>query len=166
MPDATVLAREETVCPPALACRGGGANGVSSPKLAPFKVSNRKLVVVVDDDPAMRRSLGRLLHQLGYDSFLFPSAEEAVVNLKHFSEALCALLDINLGGMSGIELKQNLDAAGVPIPVVYMTGNDAPAVREAALRSRCIAYLTKPFSAAALSDALQAAGAATFGRRS
>jgi FixJ family two-component response regulator len=109
----------------------------------------------------MRRSLARLLHLLGYDALPFRSAEEAIVDRRQFNEAFCALLDINLGGMSGIELKHHLDAEGVTVPVIYMTGNDAPAVREAALRSRCVAFLTKPFSTAALSDALQAAGTAS-----
>jgi FixJ family two-component response regulator len=127
-------------------------------------MSDRTLVAVVDDDPHMRRSLARLLHVLGYEALLFRSAEEAIAHRGQFNEAFCALLDINLSGMSGIELKRCLDAEGVTVPVIYMTGNEAPAVREAAMRSRCVAFLTKPFSTAALSDALQAAGGATLRR--
>ena len=60
--------------------------------------------------------------------------------------AACIILDINLHDGSGIELRHGLKADGVSVPVIYMTGNEDPAVREAALASGCIAFLTKPFS--------------------
>jgi len=97
-------------------------------------VPDQKLVYLVDDDPAMRRSLARLLRHLGYDSLLFPSTE-AVAARRDFDKALCVLLDINLGAVSGIELKKRVDAQGITVPVIFMTGNDTPAVREAALQS-------------------------------
>jgi FixJ family two-component response regulator len=69
------------------------------------------------------------------------------------------LLDINLGDVSGIELRHRLKAANISVPVIYMTGNDSPAVRMAAYQSGCLAYLTKPFSAVSLKDVLQTASA-------
>jgi FixJ family two-component response regulator len=120
---------------------------------------NRKLVHVVDDDPAMLRSVGRLLRQFGYGSLLFPSAE-AFANHGDFDRAVCVLLDINLGDVSGIELRHRLKAAGNSVPVIYMTGNDSPVVRTAALQSGCLAYLTKPFSASSLIEPLERASAA------
>jgi FixJ family two-component response regulator len=99
---------------------------------------NRNLVLVVDDDPAVLRSIARLLRQFGYASALFPSAE-AFANHSDFGNALCVLLDINLGDGSGIELRHRLKTTGNSVPVIYMTGNDAPAVRMAALRSGCLA---------------------------
>jgi FixJ family two-component response regulator len=120
---------------------------------------NRNLVHVVDDDPAMLRSVGRLLRQFGYGSLLFPSAE-AFANHGDFDRAVCVLLDINLGDVSGIELRHRLKAAGNSVPVIYMTGNDSPVVRTAALQSGCLAYLTKPFSARSLIEPLERASAA------
>ena len=117
---------------------------------------NRNLVLVVDDDPAMLRSVARLLRQFGYAGLLFPSAE-AFANQSDFDGAVCVLLDINLGDGSGIELRHRLKAAGNSVPVIYMTGNDTPAVREAALQSGCLAYLTKPFSAKSLIGPLKQA---------
>jgi FixJ family two-component response regulator len=76
-----------------------------------------------------------------------------------FEKALCVILDINLNDGSGIELRHRLKAAGVSVPVIYMTGNDSPAVRTAALQSGCIAYLTKPFSAKSLIEPLKRASA-------
>jgi FixJ family two-component response regulator len=120
---------------------------------------NRNVVLVVDDDPGMLRSLARLLRQFGYASSLFPSAE-AFANHSDFGNALCVLLDINLGDGSGIEVRHRLKAANISVPVIYMTGNDNPAVRTAAHQSGCLAYLTKPFSAKSLKDLLQKASAA------
>jgi FixJ family two-component response regulator len=119
---------------------------------------NRNLVLVVDDDASMLWSVARLLRQLGYASLPFSSAE-AFANHSDLDRAVCVLLDINLGDGSGIELRHRLKAAGNTVPVIYMTGNDNPAVREAALQSGCLAYLTKPFSAKSLIEPLQRASA-------
>src|SRR5258708_12210775 len=119
---------------------------------------NRNIVFVVDDDPGMLRGVKRLLRQHGYDSILFASAE-AFQNHDDFEEALCIILDINLNDESGIELRRRLKAAGILVPVIYITGNDNPAVRKAALESGCLAYLTKPFSAKALIAPVERASA-------
>ena len=115
---------------------------------------NRKVVFVVDDDPAMLRSVARLLRQFGYASVLFSSAE-AFANHSDFAKAVCVIFDINLGDGSGIELRHRLKAAGHSVPVIYITGNDSPAVRAAARQSGCLAYLTKPFSARSLIEPLE-----------
>ena len=114
------------------------------------------LVLVVDDDFAMLRSTARLLRQFGYESWLFDSAE-AFANHRQFDGVVCVLLDINLGDGSGIELKHRLNAANVSVPVIYITGNEDPVVREAALQSGCLAYLTKPFSEESLIELLDRA---------
>jgi FixJ family two-component response regulator len=119
-------------------------------------LSIQNLVFVVDDDASMLKSVARLLRQLGYASRLFPSAE-AFANHDDFDGAACILLDINLGEVSRIELRHRLKAANISVPIICMTGNDTPAVREAAHQSGCLAYLTKPFSTTALADNLQRA---------
>src|SRR6478672_3145303 len=121
-------------------------------------MSNRYLVLVVDDDAAMLKGVARLLRRHGYDTVLFPSAV-AFANQSDFDGAVCVLLDINLGDGSGIELRHRLKAAGNSVPVIYMTGNDSPAVRTSALQSGCLAYLTKPFSAKSLIEPLERAEA-------
>ena len=114
---------------------------------------NRNLVFVVDDDPGTLRGISRLLRQHGYDSMLFPSAE-ALEKHNDIQTAGCIVLDIDLNGASGIDLRHRLKVAGHSVPVIYMTGNDNPAVRKAALQSGCTAYLTKPFSAKSLIEPL------------
>lgn len=121
-------------------------------------LQKRKIVLVVDDDPGMLEGLGRLLRALRYDPILFSSAE-AFQNHTDFETTACVILDINLNDGSGIELRQDLQAAGVSVPVIYMTGNEDPAVRNAALDSGCVAFLIKPFSAQSLLDSLKKASA-------
>jgi FixJ family two-component response regulator len=119
---------------------------------------NRNLVLVVDDDPGTLKGVRRLLREHGYDSVLFPSAE-AVQNYRDFDAACCLVLDINLNKESGIDLRHRLKAAGISLPVIYITANDNPAVRTAALASGCIAYLTKPFGANSLLEPIAKASA-------
>ena len=118
---------------------------------------NPNVVFVVDDDPGMLMSVKRLLRTNGYDTVLFSSAK-AFKNQVDFEDACCVVLDINLEDGSGIELRQGLKADGVSVPVIYITGNDTPAVRKAALDSGCIAFLTKPFSTQELIEPLKRAG--------
>ncbi|WP_342804282.1 response regulator [Bradyrhizobium sp. CSA112] len=110
---------------------------------------NRNVVFVVDDDLGTLRGLKRLLREHGYDSVVFSSAEE-FQNHDDFESACCVVLDIDLNNESGIELRYRLKAAGISLPVIYITANDSPAVRMAAIESDCIAYLTKPFRAKSL----------------
>ena len=75
-----------------------------------------------------------------------------------FEEALCVLLDINLNsGRSGIDLRYRLKDSDHAVPVIYVTGNDTPAVHRAALESGCIAYLLKPVSQRSLIGPLEQA---------
>jgi FixJ family two-component response regulator len=109
---------------------------------------------VVDDDLGMLKGLERLLRHHGYDSVLFSSAEE-FQNHDDFDSACCVVLDINLNNESGIELRHRLKAAGISLPVIYITANDSPAVHMAAIESGCIAYLTKPFQAKSLIEPIE-----------
>jgi FixJ family two-component response regulator len=119
-------------------------------------LSKRKLVIVVDDDPGILRGLRRLLRQYGYESALFSSAD-ALQKDGNFDQAVCVVLDINLSDESGIEVRYRLKAAGVSLPVIYITGRDNPATRMAAMESGCIAYLTKPFAAQSLIEPIERA---------
>ena len=114
---------------------------------------NRNLVIVVDDDPAMLKCVQRLLQQHAYEPILFSSAQ-AFKSHTDIENAVCIILDIDLNDGSGIELRHRLKVDGVTVPIIYITGNEDPAVREAALNSGCIAFLTKPFSTRELIEPL------------
>lgn len=118
---------------------------------------NRNLVLVIDDDPGMLKGIRRLLRQHAYETILFSSAE-AFKGHTDFEDVLCIILDINLKDGSGIDLRHRLKADGHSVPVIYVTGNDNPAVRATALQSGCIAYITKPFSAKSLIEPIKSLG--------
>jgi FixJ family two-component response regulator len=109
------------------------------------------------NDPGMLRGVQRLLRQHTYESILFSSAE-AFKKHAAIEKAVCVILDINLSDGSGIELRYHLKADGRSVPVIFMTASEDPAVREAALASGCMAFLTKPFSVQELIEPLKRAG--------
>lgn len=113
------------------------------------RLPKRRLVYVVDDDPSMLRGVKRLLREHGYDSVLFSTAD-AFQRHNDFDSAVCVILDVDLNDTSGIDVRRRLTAAGISLPVIFITGKDSPATRMAAIASGCLAYLTKPFSAGSL----------------
>ena len=108
-------------------------------------------VAVVEDDSSMRRSVLRLLNAHGFAVEEFPSAE-AFLGRDPDSRVACVVLDIHLPGMSGLELRRRLTAAGSILPVIFVTAIDDDAVKMAAIQLGCVAYLRKPFPADALID--------------
>jgi FixJ family two-component response regulator len=111
------------------------------------------VVIVVDDDAGILKSVARLLAYQGIGSRTFASAE-ALLESDSVQTATCLLLDINLGGVSGLELRRRLAASGSKCPVIFMTANDDEATRNEAIDAGCIAYLRKPFARQALLDAI------------
>lgn len=122
------------------------------------QMPNRNLVLVVDDDPGMLKCVKRLLQQHAYEPILFSSAR-TFKSHTDFEKAACVILDIDLNDGSGIELRYGLNDAGISVPVIFMTGNDDPVVRKAAVASGCIAFLAKPFSTQSLIEPLKKASA-------
>lgn len=110
-------------------------------------------IVVVDDDPAIRKALGRLLSVLGNRVCLFDSAE-SFLDSAAASRAMCIVFDIDLGVTSGLDVACKLCERGLKIPLVFITGSENEAVRERALALGCVAYLRKPFTDARLLDAV------------
>jgi FixJ family two-component response regulator len=117
-------------------------------------MTNRKLVVVVDDDASMLRAIERALKIHGFDCVTFDNVDDFRTNA-NLDEAACVVLDINLAGASGIELRKELARAGRSVPVVFITGADSVGARSAALKAGCVGYLTKPFASALLIEAIE-----------
>jgi FixJ family two-component response regulator len=103
------------------------------------------VVAVVDDDPSVLSGIKRLLNASGIDTEVFSSGED-FLERDAASKVTCVVLDINLGGISGIETRRRLSARGDAIPVIFITARDTAAVRKEAMDSGCAAYLLKPFS--------------------
>ncbi len=119
-------------------------------------MGKRPLVSVVDDDESVRESLPDLLWQLGFAAEAFSSAE-AFLASDVVSETSCLLLDIALPGMSGPDLQQELAHRGQTIPIVFITASGDRSLRPNLLARGAVECLMKPFSEAALLDALNAA---------
>ncbi|MEK1890993.1 MAG: response regulator [Phyllobacterium sp.] len=115
-------------------------------------------IAVVEDDPSMLRSVERLLNAHGFATEGFSSAE-AYLHCA-VGKIDCLVLDVDLGGMSGIELQRRLRDSGSKLPVVFITALEDDALEAKAARAGCTAYLRKPFPAASLINAINKALAA------
>ena len=113
-----------------------------------------RMVAIVEDDPAMRKSLERLLRANGYTTTTLSSAEDFLQGGVG-DHAVALILDIHLGGMSGIELRRRLLAAGSQLPVIFITAYEDQAIRAEALATGCLDFLIKPFEPSRLMDALK-----------
>jgi FixJ family two-component response regulator len=116
----------------------------------------RKIIGIVDDNPTMLDSVDGLLRASGYETELFSSGE-ALVDAITTSHAVCLVVDIQLGGISGIELARHLAALGSTLPVIFMTGAVDRTIESAALETGCVAFLRKPFPAHLLVGAIEQA---------
>ena len=122
-----------------------------------YSCAKQQRIAVVDDDRGLLAGLQDLLDAHGFATKVFASAEAF---LDFYSAAIdidCLLLDLHLGGMSGIELRRQLKASGSTIPVIFMTAHDNDAIRRQALEEGCIAYLRKPFPSRLLFEAIDKA---------
>jgi FixJ family two-component response regulator len=116
----------------------------------------RTIVAVVDDDPSMLKAAGDLLDAHGLTACVFVSAEEFLAS-GAAAQVNCVLLDIHLGGLSGIELRQQLKLSRPALPIIFMTALDDERIRRQALQSGCVTCLRKPFPARQLIDAIEKA---------
>jgi FixJ family two-component response regulator len=126
------------------------------PEVEPTAVAKRKVVAVIDDDSLMLQALRRLLKARGFDVRAFSTAP-AFLDGDAINEVDCLVLDIGLTGMSGVELVQRMNADGLAVPVIFITGLNTKELRSEAMKTGCIAYLRKPFPASQLLDAIERA---------
>ncbi|MGZ3158713.1 MAG: response regulator transcription factor [Burkholderiaceae bacterium] len=120
-------------------------------------MTNKKpRVAIVENDFGILKAVERLLHAYGYESEIFESAE---LFLQRSNEKAvdCLVLDINLDGMSGIELQKKLVGQGFAPPIIFITGRgDEPTIAQA-IDMGCVAFLHKPFESRSLQSALHIA---------
>ena len=116
----------------------------------------QKIVAVVDDDSSMLGATKDLLEVHGCATRIFASAEE-FLDSEAPTQVDCLLLDIQLGGISGIELRRQLTASASRLPVIFMTALDDEDTRAEAHKAGCVAFLRKPYSRRQLIDAIEKA---------
>ena len=121
-------------------------------------------VLVVDDDPQMRDSLGQLLRSLGMDTQLFASVSDFLKCDKPDGPT-CLVLDVRLPGRSGLEFQRDLAAANRDIPIIFITGYGDIPMTVQAMKGGAIEFLTKPFRDQDLLHAVEAGLARDRARR-
>jgi FixJ family two-component response regulator len=119
-------------------------------------MSVRKIVSVVDDDESVRESLPDLLRSLGFDSLPFSSAE-AFLASDSLGVTSCLVLDVAMPGMSGPELQQELARRKSTVPIVFITAHSDETSLPRLLRRGAVACLIKPFTEAAILEAVNKA---------
>jgi FixJ family two-component response regulator len=101
-------------------------------------------ISVVDDDESVREATKGLMQSLGYTAVAFSCAED-FLRSREVSRTACLIADVNMPGMSGLDLHRQLSASGKPFPTILITAYPDERVREGALNAGVICYLNKPF---------------------
>ena len=110
-------------------------------------------IAVIDDESSLCTSLGRLLRLAGFQPISYPSAEAFLADQKH-PQFDCLVLDIRLGGMSGLDLFRQLTAQKSHAPVIFITAFDDPEFRAQAEALRCAGYFRKTTPGAEIIEAI------------
>ena len=117
-------------------------------------MNQKKLsVAVVDDDDSFARSLERLFRASGFEARTYASAEIFLASTT-LPPPDCLVLDVKLGGMSGLDLQRQLRKLGDSPPIIFVTAHDEPGVREQAQRMGCVAYFLKPVTRNSIIEAI------------
>jgi two-component system response regulator FixJ len=109
------------------------------------KIQEIYSVTIVDDDQAVRDALSNLLESVGMLVEVFASAED-FVNSRQSNKRTCLILDIQLPGMSGLELQHQLAAGKNLIPIIFITAHGEDRLREQTLQDGAVGFFCKPFS--------------------
>jgi FixJ family two-component response regulator len=104
---------------------------------------NRALISIVDDNQSFRESMHQLVMSLGYTVEAFPSAAEFLAS-RLLRETACLVTDVQMPGMTGVELHRHLVDAGYAIPTILVTAYPDEAIRDQALRDGVVCFLCKP----------------------
>jgi FixJ family two-component response regulator len=113
-------------------------------------------IAVVDDDASVRKSLGRLLRGAGFGVETFESAEAFLARAAG-PRPDCLVLDVSLGGMSGLELRAELTQTGIRIPIVFITAHDDATTLRGLREAPATPCLRKPFDESLLFEAIEVA---------
>jgi len=114
------------------------------------------IVFVVDDDAGIRNSLRRLITSVGSTVEVFPSAR-AFLEARRPDAPGCLVLDVRLPGLSGLDLQRELAATDAELPIVFLTGHGDIPMSVHAMKAGAVEFLTKPFRAQELLDAIRSA---------
>jgi len=114
------------------------------------------LVSIVDDDPSIRNSTGRLIRSFGFQAEAFGSAGEFLA-FGNIQNTACLILDVRMPGMNGLELQDILSRSHLHIPIVFVTAHASDGAEAQAATAGAVDVLRKPVGQEALVNAIQIA---------
>ncbi len=119
-------------------------------------MDGRPLISIVDDDASVREAMEALMRSLGCEADAFPSAED-FLGSGRMHETACVVADVQMPGLGGLELQRRLAAAGLRVPIVFVTAYPDARIRAKALEAGALGFLTKPVSERDLLACIEAA---------
>jgi FixJ family two-component response regulator len=114
------------------------------------------VVATVDDDRRVRESIHSVLESAGYDAVMFESAED-LLESGLLPRLGCVIVDVRLPGLNGVDLQHRIRQQRPSMPVIFVTAHDDDGIRTRALRGGAVAFMLKPFDAAALLETVERA---------
>jgi len=108
-------------------------------------VAELPVITIVDDDPSVRAGIARLLRSLGFSAYAFASATEFLLS-PQLSDTACLIADVEMPGMSGVELQEHLIAHGHSTPIVFITAFPEGRIRDRVMSAGAVDFLRKPFN--------------------
>ncbi|MEJ2103443.1 MAG: response regulator [Ignavibacteriaceae bacterium] len=118
--------------------------------------NKNEIVFIIDDEESVRRSISLLLKSSGYCVEVFSSSEE-FINKDKFDGVGCIILDVNLGGKSGLDLQEELLQESFQFPIIFITGKGSIPMSVEAMKKGAINFLPKPFEDQALLQSVEEA---------
>jgi len=111
------------------------------------------IVFIVDDDDSVRKALSRLINSVGLNVETFASADDFLKRESHNGPA-CLVLDIRMPGLSGLDLQDELVAAGRTLPIIFVSGHGNIPLSVRAMKAGAVDFIEKPFEDQSLLDAI------------
>jgi FixJ family two-component response regulator len=108
------------------------------------------LIHIVDDDSSVAHALKRLLHSWGMQVRTFASGEEFLSDLRRSHDVDCSVIDIQMPGMTGLEVQEHMNRAGIDVPVIFITAFTEEGIEKKVMSAGAVGFLRKPFTDEAL----------------
>ena len=115
------------------------------------------LIHIVDDDSSVAHALKRLLHSWGMQVRTFASGEEFLSALSRSHDVDCSVIDVQMPGMTGLEVQEHMNRAGMDVPVIFITAFTEEGIEEKAMSAGAVGFLRKPFTDEALVELIRIA---------
>ena len=119
-------------------------------------MANAPAISIVDDDASVRAATARLLRSMGFSVYAFASAQE-FLSSPQLSETSCVIADVQMPGMTGVELQDHLIAHDHSMPIIFITAFPHDRVRERAMNAGAVCFLSKPFDETRLLECVEQA---------